>query len=457
MKILLAAIFSLLLATNSYSNTSESFYFDCSASVFKGSDGKDIVELYYAVYQKFLKYSPDGNSGFKADAKLDVFIYPKNSNTPLAVNSYKIPSQIKDTSEEYVKNKMVGQVNYEMKYGEYRIMVIASDFNNPGVIDSIDFDIVVEDFSTGAKLSDIELATSIAKSTDTENIFYKNTLEVIPNASGLYGKNVSELYYYAELYNLNAANVSEEFSVKARILSVNNEELVMSEKKIKRKVESRVEYGMFKIDSLKTGSYIFELSLNDVQKNLNIVKTKKIFLYTTSDESQSSDKGQGEYLKSEYVILNEKDLDELYEKSIYIRLDEESKTYQGLKTLEEKRKFMYAFWKKKDDMPMTPQNEFKIAFFKRINEANKKYKENFKEGWKTDRGRLYVIYGAPSEVESYPFEATTKGYEVWRFDGVQGGTMAVFIEKESGAGTYTLVHSTLRDEFKNENWKSELR
>jgi len=457
MRLLLITVLSLLFIQNSFSLTSEKFYFDCSASVFRGSEGKDIVELYYAVYQKFLKYTPDGNSGYSADAKLDVYIYMKNVDKPMAVNSYKIPSVINDTSGNAIKNKIVGQVNYEMKYGEYKIVVAASDFNNPSMSDSIEFDLLVEDFSGGVKLSDIELATSITKSSDTKNLFYKNTLEVTPNAGGLYGSNVSELYFYAELYNLSTSNMSDEVIVKRRILTLNNEEIISSEKKIKPGVESRVEFGMFKIDSLKTGSYIFELSYIDPLKNLNIAKTKKFFLYTVSDDRQSSDKGQEDYLKSEYVILNEKELDDLFDKAIYIRKDEEIRTYKGLRTLEEKRKFMYDFWKKRDDNQMTPQNEFKIAYFKRMNEANLKFKESFKDGWKTDRGRIYVLYGPPSDIQHNSFESETKNYDIWQYDALQGGTNAIFIEKDTGTGIYTLVSSTIRGEFQDDDWKLQLK
>ncbi|MBS1494375.1 MAG: GWxTD domain-containing protein [Bacteroidetes bacterium] len=456
MKPLLIIIFSLFFIQNIFSAPPEKFYFDCSASVFRGSDGKNIVEFYYAVYQKFLKYSPSG-SGFSADAKLDVTIYQKNVDKPMAVNTYKIPSEVSDTTGNNIKNKIVGQINYEMKFGEYKVVVTASDFNNPLMVDSSEFDLLVEDFSGGVKLSDIELATSITKSTDTKNLFYKNTLEVTPNAGGLYGKNVSELYYYCELYNLSSANMSEEATIKRRILSLNNEELVSSEKKIKQGVESRVEFGMFKIDTLKTGGYIFELSFVDTQKNLNIVKTKKFFLFTVTDDRQSSDKGQGDYLKSEYVILNEKDLDDLFDKTIYIRDDNETKTYRNLNTLEEKRKFMYAFWKKRDDSPMTPQNEFKINYFKRMNEANNRFKEDYNPGWKTDRGRIYVQYGPPDQINHYPFESDTKAYEEWKYDVLQGGVEADFIEKEQGTGVYRLVNSNIRGEFKDSNWRALLK
>ncbi len=457
MKLLIIFIFSLLAINSSFALTGDKFYFDCSASVFKGSEGKDIVEIYYAVYQKFLRYTPNAGSGFAADAKLDVFIFPKGSDKPMAVNSYKIPSEIQDTSGENSKNKIMGQINYEIKYGEYVIKVIASDFNNELVRDSTEFEVLAEDLSGGVKISDLELATSITKSNDTKSLFYKNTLEVVPNSAGLYGKNVNELYYYAELYNLTQANLSDEFIVRRRILNINNEELMVSDKKIKRSVESRVEYGMFKIDSLNTAPYIFELSLIDAQKNLNIIKTKKFFLFTKADDKQSSNKGQEDYLKSEYVILNEKDLDDLFDKAIYIRKDEDIRNYKGLRTVEEKRKFMYDFWRKLDDTPLTPQNEFKISYFKRMNEANSKFKEAFREGWKTDRGRIYILYGAPSDIQHNNFESDTKSYDIWSYDALQGGTNAIFVEKEAGTGIYTLVSSTIRGEFRDDNWQAQLK
>ena len=458
MRYLIIIIFSLFLIQSSYSQPVNKFYFDCSASVFKGSEGKNIVELYYAVYQRFLKYAPS-SSGFSADAKLEVFIYPKNSEKPLAVNTYKIPSQISDTTAEVLKSKLIGQINYEMKYGEYKFVVFASDFNNPTIMDSTVFDVPVEDFSGSVKMSDIELSTSISKSTDKSSLFYKNTLEVVPNAAGLYGKNINELHYYAELYNLSSSNISDEFTIKNRILSSNNEELYSTEKKLKRGVESRVDFGMVKIDTMKTGSYVFELSVIDPVKNINVIKTKKFFLYTTTDDKMSSNKGNEDYLKSEFALMTEKDLDDMFEKTLYIRQNTETNNYKSFRTVEEKRKFMYDFWKKRDSDLSTPQNEYLKSYFKRMGEANKQFKEDYKEGWKTDRGRIYLLYGVPNDVDFFPFESDTKSYIIWKFNSLpgQGPTEAIFIEKETGTGVYRLVSSTIRGEFRDDNWRELLK
>jgi GWxTD domain-containing protein len=460
MRKLFIAVISLFLIQNLLPNSSDKVYFfDCSAAVFRGSEGKDIVELYYAVSQKFLKYSSNGSSGYSADVKLDVSIFNKNSEAPLAVNSYKVPSVVSDTAGGNLKNKIVGQINYEMKYGEYKILVVASDFNNPDRKDSIDLEINAEDFSGSPKMSDIELSTSIIKSSDTKNLFYKNTLEVTPNAAGLYGKNLDEMHYYAEIYNLDADKISDEYTIKRRVLNLNNEEVSVTEKKVKRTGNSRVEFGMLKVDTLKNGSYTLEISIVDPAKNINLVKAKKFYTIIKFDEAVNTDKIGDDILRSEFQTLNEKDLDDLFEKAIYTRTNDEIKTYEQLKTLEAKRKFTFEFWKKRDDIPGTPQNEFKTMSFKRMGEANKLYKESFKDGWKTDRGRIYIIYGAPTEVQRFPFENETKAYEIWIYDNLpgQGSTNTIFIEKETGTGIYTLASSTIRGEMRNDNWQKDLQ
>jgi len=447
-------IIPLLFLFSSLSFGQSKIFFDYSAAAFRGGEGKNIVEFYYAIYQKFLIYSSSEGS-YSAAAKLNIYIIDKAANKVLFTNSYKIPSIVTDTAN--LKTKLIGQINYEMKYGDYKIIMAGSDFDNPSNKDSVEFDLKVENFNDGVQISDVELSTAITKSSDTKNLFYKNTLEVLPNPGGLYGTNVSDLYYYCELYNLSADKISEEFVLRKRILNTNNEELYSSEKKIKRGAESRVDFGMIKIDTLNTGSYILEISVIDAAKNVNVSRSGRFFLYTTSGDNLSSNTGQDEYVKSEYSIMTEKEIDELYQKMLYIKTDQEKEVYENMKTLDEKRKFMFAFWKKKDNLPGTPQNEFKIAFFKRMAEANRQFKEDFREGWKTDRGRIYVLYGVPDEINHYPFEKDIKSYDEWKFDALQGGVYAIFVEKSIGTGEYVLVTSNIRGEFVNPDWKKELK
>ena len=204
------------------------------------------------------------------------------------------------------------------------------------------------------------------------------------------------------------------------------------------------------------GVYLFKFKLINSVTGKSLEKEKKFFIYNKSKNIAFDKSDDKSYLKSEYESMNSDKVDDEYAKSIYIRTTPETDEYNKLNTLDEKRKYLYFFWKKRQTMPNSPVNDFKIAYFKRVSEANSLYKQGFMEGWKTDRGRIYITYGKPSDIESHPNEAESKGYEIWTFDAIQGGAICVFAERETGAGMYYLVNSTIRGEFRDDNWKSRI-
>jgi GWxTD domain-containing protein len=92
------------------------------------------------------------------------------------------------------------------------------------------------------------------------------------------------------------------------------------------------------------------------------------------------------------------------------------------------------FWKKRDATPETEENEFKVEFFRRVRFAN----ENFSSlgpGWKTDRGMIYIQYGAPDLIESYPHNVDGPPYEVWSYYNLR--RRFVFVDYD-GFGRYEL-------------------
>jgi hypothetical protein len=78
------------------------------------------------------------------------------------------------------------------------------------------------------------------------------------------------------------------------------------------------------------------------------------------------------------------------------------------------------------------------------------------EGWHTDRGRVYVLYGESDEVERFPSTSESKPYEIWHYNQIEGSVIFVFIDR-TGFGEYTLVNSTKRGEVKDDNWQNYLQ
>lgn len=434
---------------------SDNIVFNYDYSVFRGEDGKSILEIYYSVSQQSLLFIKTENN-FEAAALVEITIKDVSSNNVIFSNIYKSPSVVSDTSRDKISQKIIGQVNYILSNGKYKLTVTGSDFNDSAKKDLFEQEITIANSNSDQiSLSEIELSTSVKKSENQNSPFYKNTLEVIPNPSGLYGMNLNELYYYYEIYGLSGNNISENYNINYSVNDLNNVNLISFDKKFKRKSESKADFGKILIDSLNRGSYILRITISDSVKNVSMSAEKKFYIFNNVSGPVISNK-DNDFLRSEYANKSENEIKNDYEKMTYILSDQEKKKFGDLPSLNDKRRFLYEFWRAKDINPNTQVLETKIAYFKRVSEANKKYKEAYTAGWKTDRGRIYIIYGKPDDVEMYPFESQSKSYEIWKYDSMEGGGECAFIEIQQATGVYKLVHSTFRNELKNSDWKSQI-
>ncbi|NWF84495.1 MAG: GWxTD domain-containing protein [Bryobacteraceae bacterium] len=122
----------------------------------------------------------------------------------------------------------------------------------------------------------------------------------------------------------------------------------------------------------------------------------------------------------------------LNEDVLYIITDEERKAFQRMSTDEEREQFIEQFWLRRDPTPDTQENEYKEEHYRRIAYANERYASGI-PGWKTDRGRTYITFGPPDEIESHPSGGTyerpyeegggttsTFPFEKWRYRYLEG-------------------------------------
>jgi GWxTD domain-containing protein len=142
-------------------------------------------------------------------------------------------------------------------------------------------------------------------------------------------------------------------------------------------------------------------------------------------------------LKQELSKTYKKWLDE---DVVYIISDEERKAFKQLSNDEERDQFIEAFWQRRDPTPDTEENEFKEEHYRRIEYANEHFAAGI-PGWKSDRGRMYVMYGPADEIESHPSggtyerpieegggETSTFPFEEWRYRYIEGIGQEVMIE-----------------------------
>ncbi len=139
----------------------------------------------------------------------------------------------------------------------------------------------------------------------------------------------------------------------------------------------------------------------------------------------------------------------------YIITDEERKAFKKLATDDERERFIEEFWRRRDPDPDTDENEFREEYYERIAYANEHYASGI-PGWKTDRGRIYITWGKPDEVESHPSggayeresyegggSTSTYPFERWFYrylPGVGSGVEIEFVDP-TGSGEYRIARN----------------
>lgn len=124
----------------------------------------------------------------------------------------------------------------------------------------------------------------------------------------------------------------------------------------------------------------------------------------------------------------------------YIITDEERAAFKKFSTAEERESFIEAFWERRNPNPGSPENEFKEEYYRRIAYANEHYASGI-PGWRADRGRIYIMYGPPDEIESHPSggtysrppeegggETSTFPFETWRYRYIDGIGTNIILE-----------------------------
>src|SRR5271155_4543821 len=153
--------------------------------------------------------------------------------------------------------------------------------------------------------------------------------------------------------------------------------------------------------------------------------------------SEKQKKENAKALKQELSKTYKKWLDE---DVVYIISDEERKAFKQLSNDEERDQFIEAFWQRRDPTPDTEENEFKEEHYRRIEYANEHFAAGL-PGWKTDRGRIFIMYGPADEIDAHPSGGTydrpieegggttsTFPFEDWRYRYLEGIGQEVEIE-----------------------------
>lgn len=433
------------------------FGFEFDYSTFNYDSTSVYMECYYSFDQTDLNLLRTENQ-YLVQGVIHLKLTDKNNGELFIDKEWKIENSFNDSLDHKSGKNLVGVFGIVVPEGNYNMEITGTDMLNKTNSKTLKSEVTFESYSLNSiAISEIELAQNILKdNADPNSIFYKNTLEVIPNPSTVYTENSPVMFYYVEIYNLSQDKGKSKYGINKYLTDSNNRRVYEKNKILKNENSSTLEVGTINLSNFPTGAYTFRISVIDSLNQYLVFNEKRIFVYNPSVEILEAPTIVGrEYLSSEYGILADDDCDDMFDKSKYLASRIEKEQYEKLSTLESKRKFLYEFWTRRDVIPETPTNELKNEYFQRIEEANYKYSGRFKDGYKSDRGRVFAIYGEPDQVDDYPDIKNKKPYVRWFYGAIEGGVEFIFADL-TGFRDYQLLHSTKNGEMQDPNWASRI-
>jgi GWxTD domain-containing protein len=452
MKQLYISFFFFFLSGSVFPQGNFDFEFDYAQFGYDSSS--NYVEFYYSFNQLSLTISHNDTIDY-TEGILHITIKDTLTGELQVDQDWLISHIIKNSLSS--NKSLVGVIGFVLNGGIYKCDIIGKDKIDSEKQRSITEILEVNPFhQLGMSMGDIQLASNIIQESENKSsIFYKNTFEIMPIPTSTFGENQPVLFYYTELYNIGVQEDGK-LRIDQHVFNSRGQIVNQKSKSISRSIGSRVEVGTVMTYKLPTDTYTLALSLVDSTANYGVSSSKKFFVYNPSVEYVDTFKTQGStVVVGMFGVMSEEELDDFFAKSRYIASEPEIEKYENLTTENAKREYLTNFWKARDEDPSDDMNYYLKDYLRKIKETNITYKSLSKEGWQTDRGRVYLIYGQPSEIERYPNQTETRPYEIWYYYDIEGGVQFVFGDI-TGFSDYTLLHSTKRGELRDDSWERRI-
>lgn len=466
----LLAVVPALLAPHVLAQQPLPVALDVDYATFLYDDEASLLEVYLGVDVTTLDYTATAE-GFVADLPLRLALRPASQAAPsgartAAVFEREVPLRfvVADTAALRAGQSFFDRVRATVPPGEYELDVVApADTARARPELRLALDVLVRDYSLDdqATVSDVALATAIRRSEDGDGPFFKNGLDVLPNPNPVFGVGAAEpqVFYYAEAYGVPETAGTPRYTLLAYVA---DEDAPRPLPGLQRRTERDardpdVLVGSFDVGALPSGSYYLRLALLD-ENNEALAEQSKGFAVFNPAVAAPTAVGADDFETNLFRALGDEEVDEELRAVEAVATSTEVEQLRRLDAPDAKRAFLAAFWRARDTDSDPVQNEARRQFFERLRHAAERYGTPFAEAYETDRGRIVLRYGYPSEVDPRSYESEFVPHEVWRYDNIPGQGRAVFVFADrEGAGLFELIHSTVTGEVSQPNWEQMLR
>jgi len=457
--ILLLIVFIPILSVHDGNAQSNQLKVDVDWATFRYNEDNSMLEIYYSFLQNDISYEKQDGQ-FVGITLGELRLY--EDSIFKEKYAWKNQNIVPDSAQLQNLRMIIDRVAFELSAGNYECEFVVKDVNDTTNYHMQKWPLKIEKINQeNPKLSNIEIASSITRAPqDHESPFYKNTLNVVPNPSLIFSKELPILFFYAEAYDLDRAGLNDGYILDYYITNSNGTKLDSPAPRRVPKtqiVNPSVEFGMMNVGRLGSGAYQLHVNLMQPDETIISSENKKFYIYQKGEEFKiASQDTSMQFQESMYYTMDSTAIDREFRIASYLMGDELRSIWNSIENLEGRKRFIFQFWQLRDPEPSTSINEARERYYKRVDHANKTFRAFTREGWSTDRGRVYILYGPPSDILRHPNEQNLYPYEIWEYDHLQSGIFFVFGDYE-GYKNFRLLHSTLDGEIKDYNYMDTLK
>ncbi len=445
MKFLLSLL--LVLATSSIFAIDVSVY---PAVFYEGKDG--YVEMHYYFSGPSIGWKSIQDSSMQASAQV-VILFKKDGKI-VQFDKYNIQSPVVMQASDFRDLH-----RYSLAPGKYDVEIEIADLSREK--NDVKFKTKINiNPPRSIAISDILLLSTLRKST-SETVFdkYGFYMEALP--FNYLNKNTRNLTVYAEIYNTDKLNTGE-YSLRLQFEQIDGSIKTPYQGFTKKRstTDKDIYIKTMNAQMMPSGDYNLVLEVRD--KSGVIITSNSIAFHRENPASKRAttiadlNGKKGRFIEQ----LTPKELDYYLTALMAILPGNDKKllnTYFKMKNIEGKKQFLYSYFHKKD--PIDPSAPF-YAFADIAHKVDKAYYSGFGHGFESDRGQIFLRYGAPNDQIKVEDEQFALPYEIWIYEHLEnngsGPIKFLFYNRDRSGENFILLHSNARGERQNKNWKKEL-
>ncbi|HKA59853.1 MAG TPA: GWxTD domain-containing protein [Gemmatimonadales bacterium] len=387
-----------------------------------------------------------GAGGF-AEFRLDVGVVDARGNV-LATDSW--TRRVPWTASQPRGAASVEMMTFTVDSGAYEIRAITKDSASGRQSAAM---LPVQAFRTRPPVSDLLLAPQIRRAAPGDTStgpgeLRKGDLLITAAPDLALSPTQAALFYYCEVYRDSAGEVPWALRVRGEdgraIVSTPATPAPIA-------VGGGVITGSVDLAGLPAGSYRLELVIGAPD---SVTRSASFRMAGFEVEQQMAQQAQTSAVAGDvFSQMTEAELDTLFTPLFYLAPSSELTVYRGL-TLEGKRRFLREFWRQRDPTPGTPGNELQDGFYQRLAEANRRFREGGSAeipGWRTDRGRVFIVNGEPDEIMRRPVNGPSNPWEAWKYTRPRPRKYVFY--DQTRLGNYQLIYTDDRKEKGMPGWE----